>query len=77
MSRVAQPNLLDGLVIDATGLEGNYEWEIGYTSRQVPVADGPPSFRQPLEQQLGLTLKNRKGHHEIIILDDVRMPTPN
>ena len=77
VSRVAQHYLLDRLVIDATGLEGNYEWEIAFTPREIPVPGGPPTFREALEDQLGLTIKNRRGQHEIIILDDVRMPTPN
>jgi uncharacterized protein (TIGR03435 family) len=59
-------------VIDATGLEGNFEWEIAVGSR----LDVPNIFTA-FEDQLGLTLVERTGPWEVIVIDDVRMPTPN
>jgi hypothetical protein len=70
--KVAIPGTLgERPVIDATWLTGN-SWEVLFAQA------GPPSdiFR-PFEEQLGLKLEARTGRWEVIVIDDVRMPTPN
>jgi len=37
----------------------------------------PAALRDALEDQLGLTLTRTTGPWEVIVIDDVRMPTPN
>ena len=63
-------------VIDATGLKGNFEWEIA-----IPTAKSRDEWRELMrtafEDQLGLRLEERIGPFEVIVIDDVRMPTPN
>lgn len=71
IERVAIPRTAgDRPVIDETGLAGNYLW--GIAVRPEPAAIFPA-----LEDQLGLTLERRNGPWEVIVIDDIRMPTPN
>lgn len=65
-------------LIDSTGLQGNYAWDFAMawippTSPSEKVA----VFRDALKDDLGLTLTRTKGPWEVIVIDDVRMPTPN
>jgi uncharacterized protein (TIGR03435 family) len=55
-------------VIDATGLTGNYVWQ---------VTSARASIFASLEDELGLKLERRTGPWEVIVIDDVKMPTPN
>lgn len=57
-------------VIDATGLKGNFQWEVT-AARQGGAVFGA------LERQLGLKLEDRTVPWEVIVIDEVRMPTPN
>ena len=34
-------------------------------------------MRQAVEDQLGLKLEATRGPYEVIVIDDLRMPTPN
>jgi uncharacterized protein (TIGR03435 family) len=71
VTRELQSNL-QRPVINSTGLEGNYEWEMAFGSRP-----DVPNIFTALEDQLGLILDERMGPWEVIVIDDVRMPTPN
>ena len=86
-------NLLVGpaqrLVIDRTGLAGNWDFEVKYTPdpSQLPpgmsLADAPgvdqngPSLFTALEEQLGLKLRAARGPVEVLVIDSVQQPTPN
>ena len=86
-------NLLVGsaqrLVIDRTGLTGNWDFEVKYTpdASQIPpgmsLADAPgvdpngPSLFTALEEQLGLKLRPARGPVEVLVIDSVQQPTPN
>ena len=63
-------------VVDATGLSGNHAWELAFTvsgAREELEA----KLRDAFEDQLGLKLEPRMGPYEVLVIDDVRMPTPN
>jgi uncharacterized protein (TIGR03435 family) len=83
-------NLLVGpaqrLVIDRTGLTGNWDLEVKYTPDQSQV---PPGVSVPnldpngaslftaIEEQLGLKLRAARGPVEVLVIDSVQQPTPN
>jgi uncharacterized protein (TIGR03435 family) len=39
--------------------------------------DAPVSVFTALQEQLGLTLESRKGRMDVLVIDQVEMPTPN
>jgi uncharacterized protein (TIGR03435 family) len=75
------------LVIDRTGLTGNWDLEVKYTPDQSQVPPGvelPPSIDRngpslftALEEQLGLKLRPARGPVEVLVIDSVQQPTPN
>lgn len=75
------------LVIDRTGLAGNWDLEVKYTPdrSQLPPGIEPPSsidWNGPslftaLEEQLGLKLRPARGPVEVLVIDSVQQPTPN
>ena len=61
---------------DATGLTGNFEWQI---TRAMPGL-GPsdyPSLPTAVEEQLGLTLESRTAAVDVLIIDSLELPTPD
>jgi uncharacterized protein (TIGR03435 family) len=62
----------DRPVIDATGLSGNFTWEMA--GGLVPK---PGTIFSIFEEQLGLKFERRMSQAEVFVIDDVRMPTPN
>jgi len=84
-------NLLVGpaqrLVIDRTGLTGNWDLEVNYTpdrSQLPPGVELPPgidpngpSLFTAIEEQLGLKLRPARGPVEVLVIDSVQQPTPN
>jgi bla regulator protein blaR1 len=89
MARLA--SMLEGpaqrLVIDRTGLTGNWDLEVNYTpdrSQLPPGVELPssidpngPSLFTALEEQLGLKLRPARGPVEVLVIDSVQQPTPN
>jgi uncharacterized protein (TIGR03435 family) len=76
--------LIDGIqmlerpVIDATGLSGNFEWQLTFSPGAIPTQDSDVlSLPAALHEQLGLKLEQRTGPIDVLVIDDVRMPTPN
>ncbi|MGH9242109.1 MAG: M56 family metallopeptidase [Vicinamibacterales bacterium] len=75
------------LVIDRTGLTGNWDLEVNYTPDQSQVPPGVelppsvdrngPSLYTALEEQLGLKLRPARGPVEVLVIDSVQQPTPN
>jgi uncharacterized protein (TIGR03435 family) len=57
-------------VIDATGLTGNYAWEVR------DFTQDPQSAFDNLED-VGLTLQRTTAPWEVIVIHHVQMPTPN
>lgn len=56
-------------IVDATGLLGNFQWEIAGLDRT--------NLSWTFESQLGLTLTRRIAKYEVIVVDDVQMPATN
>jgi uncharacterized protein (TIGR03435 family) len=84
-------SLLEGpaqrLVIDRTGLAGNWDLEANYTPDRSQVPPGVelpssidpngPSLFTAIEEQLGLKLRPARGPVEVLVIDSVQQPTPN
>jgi uncharacterized protein (TIGR03435 family) len=77
--------LLDRLVVNHTGLEGNYDFKLEWTPDPGPSApDGQPvetslgpSLFRALQQQLGLRLEATKGPVDVLVIDHVGKPSEN
>jgi uncharacterized protein (TIGR03435 family) len=75
------------LVIDRTGLTGNWDLEVNYTPDRSQVPPGVelpssidpngPSLFTAIEEQLGLKLGPARGPVEVLVIDSVQQPTPN
>jgi uncharacterized protein (TIGR03435 family) len=79
---------LQRMVVDHTGLMGNFDLTLTWTSDQVPQrpAGGPdrppidpngPSLVTALQEQLGLKLASMKGPVDVLVIDHVEQPTPD
>lgn len=66
-------------VIDKTGLAGNYDVAMKWSSDTVPSseANAGPSIYTALQEQLGLKLRATKGPVETLVVDHVEMPSEN
>jgi len=80
---------MDRPVINLTGLQGAYDFNLEYT-RQLPPefpAGGKlngeepdtsgPTIYSALKQQLGLDLRAQKGQADVIVIDHIEKPTEN
>jgi uncharacterized protein (TIGR03435 family) len=76
------------LVVDRTGLTGNWDFELTYTRdavRQPDVTDAAPASVDPdgaslftaLQEQLGLKLESTKGPVRVLVIDRIEPPTPD
>jgi len=72
--RVAQPALRLP-VVDMTGLQGRFAWEVAFLPQD--IARESPTIFTAFEDQLGLKVERTTGPWEVIVIDDVGMPTPN
>ena len=66
------------VVIDATGLEGDYEFELLWNP--IPLSDRPverPSLFVAVEEQLGLKLLPERGPVQIVVIDHIERPAPD
>ena len=61
------------LVRNETGLQGFFVWDFVY-SLDVP---GPIVIETSVRQDLGIKLEPRRLPADIVVIDNVRMPTPN
>ena len=78
--------IVQRVVIDKTGLTGNFDFELKWTPDQTPqnrtAADpSPPDVNSPsiftaLQEQLGLRLESAKNSVEVLVVDHVERPTP-
>jgi uncharacterized protein (TIGR03435 family) len=73
---------LSEIVVDRTGLEGAYDFELRWTNddqnSSSADADAAPSLFTALQEALGLRLQPQKVPTEIIVVDHVeRVPTEN
>ena len=75
------------VVVDRTGLTGNFEWTLEFTPDQsqmppggvppgvpAPPVDGPSLFTA-LKEQLGLKLESDHGPVRVLVIDSIEQPT--
>jgi len=85
LSRMA--GIGDRVVVDETGLKGNYDFELTFR-RDLGTQPGPgvhkpvtpsedPSIFSALREQLGLKLESKKTPVEFLIIDHVEEPSEN
>jgi uncharacterized protein (TIGR03435 family) len=79
------------VVVDRTGLAGNWEFELTFAPEQSTLPPGPlpagaqvpnvdpnaPSLVTAIEEQLGLRLRSARGPVEVLVVDRVERPTGN
>jgi len=72
------PDATGRLVVDKTGLTGNYDITLKWTpDDQRGTDDAALSIFTALEEQLGLKLLPAIGSIDTIIIDHVERPSPN
>ena len=67
------------VVIDKTGLKGNYDVTLRYMPQPTPnpPPDEPPSLFTALEEQLGLKLQADRAPLRVLVIDHIEKPTEN
>jgi uncharacterized protein (TIGR03435 family) len=74
---------VDRIVVDNTGLTGNYDMSLRWSSDEVanaqqdPTTNSAPSLFTALQEQLGLKLESTKGPVDTIVVDHVAQPSEN
>lgn len=65
---------LDRVLVDATGLVGNFEWNTSFAT----AADaGVPTIFDAFEDDLGLRIESRTGLVGVFVIDGVDLPLPD
>jgi uncharacterized protein (TIGR03435 family) len=74
---------VEGIVVDRTGLTGNYDMELQWTPEMLrsaaagtPAGDGPSLFTA-LQEQFGLKLESARGPVEYLVIDAATLPMPD
>ena len=77
------------IVIDKTGLTGNFDIDLVWTPDQMPSGPLPPGANLPavdpngpsiftaLQEQLGLKLESQTAPVDVLVIDRVERPTPD
>jgi bla regulator protein blaR1 len=78
------------VVVDRTGLSGNFDFDLTWTPDQIPQGPPPPGAPQlppidpngpsiltAVQEQLGLKLDSTKGPVDVLVVDRVARPTPD
>jgi uncharacterized protein (TIGR03435 family) len=77
------------IVVDRTGLTGNFDIDLTFTPERMPQGQPPPGVQLPpidpngpslftaLQEQLGLKLDSERGPVEVLVIDHVERPTPD
>jgi hypothetical protein len=63
-------------VIDKTGLDGLYAFDLTYNPDESKQSDRPSLFTA-LQEQLGLKLEAKKGEGEVLVIDRLERPSEN
>lgn len=77
--------VLGRVVVDQTGLKGSYNLTLRWTPADAPppLLNGapdpnpPPDIFTAIREQLGLKLESTKGPVDVLVIDQVKMPTEN
>jgi len=68
--------MTERVVVDKTGLEGYYEFEVKFTEK--PEADTDlPSLFTALQEQVGLKLESARAPVRVFVIDHIERPTEN
>ena len=71
----------DRVVVDETGLRGNYDFELVFERERAPagaeIREAGPTIFPALEEQLGLKLESKKRPVEFLIVEHVERPSEN
>jgi uncharacterized protein (TIGR03435 family) len=67
-ARVGRP------VLDRTGLSGDYELLLKYSTG---ASDDAPSITTAVREQLGLTLESVEAPTEVLVIDYIERPSEN
>jgi uncharacterized protein (TIGR03435 family) len=70
------------IVVDRTGLEGPYDFELRFAPLTArgggpPPSDDRPSIFVAVQEQLGLKLEATNASVEVLVIDSVSMPMEN
>jgi uncharacterized protein (TIGR03435 family) len=83
---------VERIVLDRTGLDGNFDLTLTWTPDQIQGLGGPPPPGAPafppidpngpsvftaLQEQLGLKLESERGPVDVLVIDHVERPTPD
>lgn len=86
LASLMQRAMLDRPVVDKTGLDGRYDFELEWAPDETEFggelppasADAPsPPLFQAIQQQLGLKLEATRGPVEALVVDTAERPSPN
>lgn len=83
-----QPETSGRLVLDKTGLTGNYDWTLKWTpeksesmvsggSGAAPAEETGPSFFTAIQEQLGLKLESQKAPVPVVVISHIELPDAN
>ena len=68
-------------VLDRTGLTGRFDIELQFAGTgpltNADTPDAPASVFTAVQEQLGLRLESRKEKMDVLVIDQIEMPTPN
>jgi uncharacterized protein (TIGR03435 family) len=68
-------------IIDATGLEGTFDFLIEYApepeSATATVEQDGLGFEEALRDQLGLKMQSQKASMDVMVVDHIEQPSPN
>ena len=79
------------IVLDKTGLTGNYDFNVTYTPDQMPNFNGQPGvapgfpaidpngppLATAIQEQLGLKIESQRGPVAMFVIDKLSQPTPD
>jgi bla regulator protein BlaR1 len=70
--------LLETMVWDETGMNGNYYFALRYEHEDASIETGLPTLYQAVQRDLGLKLEKHKGPVEMLVVDSIeKTPTEN
>ena len=61
------------LFVNETGLQGFFVWDLDYG----PLVAGRDRVEAAVREHLGIKLESKRVPTDVVVIDDVRMPTPN
>lgn len=65
------------LVVNASGLSGNFDFALTWASESQPTTTDAPSLFTALQEQLGLRLESRRMQTPILVIDTIERPSDN